>query len=137
MKKLFKVKVIRQELYDMPVCAESEEEALKWLNSTNEWKEDYESGSYKYGIRGISEVTHPAQCDFNVESICWSTDDEEVSVGLAFFGDPPSPPFLFDDDENYNEAEDNARWAAYWLMRDQLYERFNTEQSQNLEKVDP
>lgn len=127
--KLFKAFVKLTTVVEIPVVAHTAEEALAYVNSTDEWKEDggfgWNDEKKSYRVDGVELVTDPAQTTWPAESLCWGKEEiDETTVAEAFYGNP-YPKIINEDEEGYNEVEDEKRWDAYFARETEIISKYD------------
>lgn len=123
---LFKVKISIQSIEYIAVDATSAEDAMRYVNSTNEWHEDGALDEalvkgYSFAPIGAEQITHPNQCeyDWSANNLCWC-DDNDTTLTQSFYNVPYPDP-------NPDEDEDERAWDERQDKLDRLEVEFNAQ----------
>ena len=103
----------------IPVYAKTAEDAMAYLNATDEWKTSGAcEGLFDEGatFRAVSVVQalHPKEAGIDVEEYCWGEDEMEAAE--AFY-DVGQPQYLSDDNDVI-EAEYQSYYVKLLEARD-------------------
>jgi hypothetical protein len=129
---LFNVKVSVLSVVEIPVHAESEDEALAYMRSTDEWKDDYafsmfDTDSAPLEIVSAEEVTDPKSAPRECEGDCFCWGEDEVTIAHAFYGSPPRPDTDYEEGTECEESK--SAWDAYFDAELDLIKKFNKARS--------
>lgn len=125
---LYKAKIVVTQTVEIPVYAQSEEDAKRYMAGTEEWKEDggldeFEKDAMSFS-GSVEKVTDPKQTDFDGDCICWDEKSEEIHVAVAFFGMPKWPEYPEEETEQ-TMTEYEAAADKYFEEEKKLIEQFD------------
>jgi hypothetical protein len=129
---LFKLKVAVTRFEEIPVEAESEEDALRYAKSTDEWKKEgcfMENEEENLSVVSVERVTSPGQTDFKGDWICWSDNENTNSVAEAFYMEPYPKEEEFENYECYKAACD-----AYYDAKRVNDDKFDAAREADIER---
>jgi hypothetical protein len=120
---LFRAKIAITNYVDIPVYAESEDEARDYLKTFDDWKEDgaiddVANLKSDISVDSVELVNNPKDVDFAGDSLCWElASGEETTVGVAYYGDEDTTKF----------EDDQSVWDEYFIRQNNKADKFNEE----------
>jgi hypothetical protein len=119
---IFSLKVLVSCVVDIPVCADTEADALAYAHSTDEWHEDgglseVDTDALTLSIQGAVKITDPKQTPWDGNTCAWNDDTETPIAGI--FYENPYP------DESDTDEQAEAHVDAYFDREREMIAKFD------------
>jgi hypothetical protein len=118
---IFSLKVLVSYVADIPVCADTEADALAYAHSTDEWHEDgglsdVDTDALTLSIQGAVKITDPKQTPWDGNTGVWNDDTGTPLAGIFYENPDPEPP---------SEKQSEAYLDAYFDREREMIAKFD------------
>lgn len=133
--KLFNVRVSITTYDELPVCAETEEEAMRIINHmgssafSSEFQSMFDEGAVVAAV-SAKHLTSAAQCGtWGGQDYCWQASNDEIEIVAALY-DIQFPISLPEEEETPENVEANElAWDEWWKKMEAARARFKRERA--------